>query len=98
MMRCLKMPDALACFCIECQQTIGKKVLTWTISSIKIKRRRCSWYEYDASLFVQCHSCPAISTTVSLACISAPCICSKLTGLWDNMKDPFQFPGVDIKC
>src|SRR6476469_585095 len=97
MMRGLKMPDAFPGFCIECQQTIGKKILTRTIGSIKIERRRSSRNKHDSALFVQRHSGPAISATIVLSGISAPGISAKFTRFRYNMKDPLQFPRVDIE-
>src|SRR5258706_10468362 len=91
------MPDALAGFCIKRKQAIGEKILTGTIRSVKIKRRRRRRNEYDASFFVQCHSCPAISATISLAGVSAPCVSAELTWFRDYMEDPFQLAGVDIE-
>jgi hypothetical protein len=72
--------------------------LARTIGSVKIKRWRRCWHEYDASFFVQCHSCPAIGPTIALAGVIGPGVSAELTSFWDYVEDPFKFAGIDIEC
>src|SRR5262245_43219001 len=93
----LKMPDPLSRSCVQRHDAIAEEVVSLTVAAIVILCRRSEGQKNHATFGVNAENRPSVYAAAVLPGITCPGIVTELAWLWNNMKPPHQFAGIDIE-
>src|ERR1041385_9188055 len=96
MMDELEMPDPLAGFSLNANETVAEEIVPEPVPAIHITRGR-SQREVDvAKFFIGAQIRPCIGGTCVLPRAVLPGLDSKVAFLWNNFKGPSELTGFDV--
>src|SRR5580698_5915291 len=97
MMHKLEMPNSLAGFGVQCDQAVGKQIVSDAVSAIKVGSGRSGGYKDDPAFRVERHPRPVVGCpAISPRCLR-PCLVAQLAGVRNGMKRPSQLPAVRVE-
>ncbi|MCG3164009.1 MAG: hypothetical protein JMDDDDMK_05475 [Acidobacteria bacterium] len=97
-MRCLKMPDALAGSGVQADDAFSKQVIAKAVAAVPVVGRRAGRQVDVAQLFIQRHRRPDVGVAGVLPRLILPGLRAELACLRDGVEDPDGFARAGVEC
>src|SRR5262245_24640136 len=93
----LKVPDPFAGGGVQRQDAITKQVISFSITSVRVRGGRCQWDEDHPALMIDTQDGPRVHTSAILPGVSLPSVMAELARLGNSMELPDQLARARIE-
>src|SRR5580765_2136156 len=90
------MPDSLAGFGVQRDQTVCEQIVADPVATIEIRRGRACGNVDNSSLKIERHAGPVVGGATGLPCISWPGVITEFARVRNRVKRPAQLAGANV--